>query len=192
MNPPTELIDDLRLLEAPEPFHLNYWPVLASLALFVLIGWIIRIRRMKNTAQMRADALAQAHALGAEKHLGGAGLTRIGAVVEQMAKQGLHDEVDEEWRDGDRLAAAEEGQVIRLQRAGGEQGVAEGDEHSPVVLRIGVGEGSDLAGGDRSGGRLHERRMQRDFGGARFGDEGQFGPCQKEPQVVVGGQKPAA
>lgn len=62
MNPPTELIDDLRLLEAPEPFHLNYWPVLASLALFVLIGWIIRSWRMKNTAQMHANALAQAHA----------------------------------------------------------------------------------------------------------------------------------
>ncbi len=62
MNPPTELIDDLRLLEAPEPFRLHYWPVLASLVLFMLIGWIIRARRMKNTAQASEDALRQAHA----------------------------------------------------------------------------------------------------------------------------------
>ena len=62
MNPPTELIDDLRLLEAPEPFRLHYWPVLASLALFMLIGWIIRARRAKNTAQANEDALQKAHA----------------------------------------------------------------------------------------------------------------------------------
>ena len=62
MNPPTELIDDLRLLEAPEPVRLHYWPVLASLVLFMLIGWIIRARRMKNTAQAGEDALRQAHA----------------------------------------------------------------------------------------------------------------------------------
>ena len=62
MNPPTELIDDLRLLEAPEPFRLNYWPVLVSLALFVLIGWIVRLRRARNSAQAHANAMQQAHA----------------------------------------------------------------------------------------------------------------------------------
>ena len=76
MNPPAELIDDLRLLEAPEPFHLNYWPVLASLALFVLVGWIIRIRRMKDTAKMHADAMAQAHADAL------AGLERLFALID--------------------------------------------------------------------------------------------------------------
>ena len=62
MNPPSELIDDLRLLEAPEPFRLNYWPVLASLALVVLAWWIIRSLRSKAFAHAHADALAQAHA----------------------------------------------------------------------------------------------------------------------------------
>ncbi len=62
MNPPTELIDDLRLLEAPEPFHLPYWPVFVSLVAIVLIGWIIRARRANNAAQSGADALREAHA----------------------------------------------------------------------------------------------------------------------------------
>ncbi len=62
MNPPTELIDDLRLLSPPEPFRLPYWPVFASLVAIVLIGWIIRARRAKNTAQAAEDALLKAHA----------------------------------------------------------------------------------------------------------------------------------
>lgn len=62
MNPPTELIDDLRLLAPPEPFHLPYWPVFVSLVAVTVIGWIIRARRMKNAAQAGADALRLAHA----------------------------------------------------------------------------------------------------------------------------------
>lgn len=62
MNPPTELIDDLRLLSPPEPFHLPSWTVFASLVAVVLIGWIIRARRVKNTAQAAEDALLKAHA----------------------------------------------------------------------------------------------------------------------------------
>ena len=62
MKPPTELIDDLRLLEAPEPFRLPYGIIFAVLAAVVLIGWIIRARRMKNTAQENADAMQRAHA----------------------------------------------------------------------------------------------------------------------------------
>lgn len=62
MNPPTELIDDLRLLEPPEPFRLNYGLILACLVLLLLIGWIIRARRMKKSAQSGADAMQQAHA----------------------------------------------------------------------------------------------------------------------------------
>ena len=37
MNPPGELIDDLRLLEPPEPFRLNPWMVATVLALLVFI-----------------------------------------------------------------------------------------------------------------------------------------------------------
>ena len=62
MNPPTELIDDLRLLSPPEPFRLPYWPVFLSLVLVVLIGWIIRARRARNAAEAGEDALRQAHA----------------------------------------------------------------------------------------------------------------------------------
>ena len=62
MNPPTELIDDLRLLEAPEPFRLPYGLILAVLATVVLLGWIIRARRAKIAGQAGEDALRQAHA----------------------------------------------------------------------------------------------------------------------------------
>ena len=62
MNPPTELIDDLRLLEPPQPFRLPYGIILAVLAAVVLIGWIIRARCAKNAAQASEDALRQAHA----------------------------------------------------------------------------------------------------------------------------------
>ena len=62
MNPPTDIIDDLRLLSPPEPFHLPYWPVFASLVAIVLIGWIIRARRAKSTAHSVEDALLKAHA----------------------------------------------------------------------------------------------------------------------------------
>ena len=62
VNPPAELIDDLRLLEAPEPFRLNYWPILASLVLFLLTWWIIRKLRSRVSAHAHADALAKAHA----------------------------------------------------------------------------------------------------------------------------------
>ena len=62
MNPPTELIDDLRLLAPPEPFRLPYGVIFACIAALVLIGWIIRARRAKNTAESTEDALLQAHA----------------------------------------------------------------------------------------------------------------------------------
>ena len=61
MNPPTELIDDLRLLEAPEPFRLHYGLIVACLAAVILIGWIIRLRRAKNSTQADEDAMQQAH-----------------------------------------------------------------------------------------------------------------------------------
>ena len=62
MNPPTELIDDLRLLEAPEPFRVNYKLVVACAVVFVLTWWILRSLRAKVSAHTNADALAQAHA----------------------------------------------------------------------------------------------------------------------------------
>lgn len=62
MNPPTELIDDFRLLQAPEPFRISYGLIFAGLAAVILIGWIIRARRAKHTAQTSVDGLRQAHA----------------------------------------------------------------------------------------------------------------------------------
>ena len=62
MNPPTELIDDLRLLSPPEPWRIPYGLIFAGLAALVLIGWIIRARRAKSAAQAGEDALRQAHA----------------------------------------------------------------------------------------------------------------------------------
>ena len=62
MNPPTELIDDLRLLEAPEPFRVDYKLIVACIVVFVLTWWILRSLRAKVSAQTNADALRQAHA----------------------------------------------------------------------------------------------------------------------------------
>ena len=62
MNEPTELIDDLRLLEPPQPFHIPYALIFACLVAIVLIGWIIRARRAKSTAQSGQDVLREAHA----------------------------------------------------------------------------------------------------------------------------------
>ena len=62
MNPPTELIDDLRLLEAPEPWRINY-PLIAAIVLAAaFIWWLVRTRRANMAAQAALGAAAQAHA----------------------------------------------------------------------------------------------------------------------------------
>ena len=62
MNPPTELIDDLRLLEAPVPWRINYPLIAVALILFVLTWWLLRKLHAKRIANAQVNAMAQAHA----------------------------------------------------------------------------------------------------------------------------------
>ena len=62
MNPPAELIDDLRLLEAPQPFHVNYPLIVAGIILFALTWWLLRTLHARRIANATVDAMARAHA----------------------------------------------------------------------------------------------------------------------------------
>jgi hypothetical protein len=78
---------------------------------------------------------------------------------------GGDDRVDEGRRHGDR-SAADEAQVVRLEAAGGDDGIAKGEEDEVVVARIGVGDRRDLAGLDRAHRRGEEALVQAALAGA--------------------------
>ena len=61
MNPPTDIIDDLRLLEAPVPFRVNYWVVAAVLAALVVAWWLLRRWSARRALRAAAHASQQAH-----------------------------------------------------------------------------------------------------------------------------------
>jgi hypothetical protein len=60
MNPPEDLIDDLRLLDPPEPFRLNPWIVAAGLIAIVLIWWLARRRRATQAPRRRESTMRKA------------------------------------------------------------------------------------------------------------------------------------
>jgi len=60
VNPPTQLIDDLRLLEPPEPFRLNPWMVGAVLLGLLLLWWVIRRSRATQHAREQKSAMQKA------------------------------------------------------------------------------------------------------------------------------------
>ena len=62
MNPPAELIDDLRLLEAPVPWKINYPLIAVAVILFVLTWWLLRTLHARRLANAHVDAVRQAHA----------------------------------------------------------------------------------------------------------------------------------
>jgi hypothetical protein len=97
---------------------------------------------------------------------------------------GGDDRVDEGRRHGDR-SAADEAQVVRLEAAGGDDGIAKGEEDEVVVARIGVGDRRDLAGLDRAHRRGEEALVQAALAGAGFGDEGELGEREHRPEEVV-------
>ncbi len=61
MNPPDQLIDDLRLLEPPEPFRVPLWAIAAALLAIAAVWWFLRRRRQTRGARIQAKAVAQAH-----------------------------------------------------------------------------------------------------------------------------------
>ena len=71
MNPPEQLIDDLRLLEQPEPFRINPWLAAAVIAGLLLLWWVARWRRATRGAREQKSAMekAQEDALAALEKL---------------------------------------------------------------------------------------------------------------------------
>jgi hypothetical protein len=61
VNPPAELIDDLRLLEPPEPFRVELWQIAAAIVVLLGIWWFVRMRRRTAAVRMQARAMQQAH-----------------------------------------------------------------------------------------------------------------------------------
>ena len=62
MNAPPELIDDLRLLEAPVPWRINYPLIAVALVLFALTWWLLRTWHARRIANAHVDSMQQAHA----------------------------------------------------------------------------------------------------------------------------------
>ncbi len=61
MNPPDQLIDDLRLLEPPQPLTVPLWQVAATLAVIVALWWYFRWRRLTQSARLQARIVQQAY-----------------------------------------------------------------------------------------------------------------------------------
>jgi hypothetical protein len=61
VNPPDQLIDDLRLLEPPEPFRIPLLQVAVALLVLAVIWRCVRWWRATRGARMEARAIRQAH-----------------------------------------------------------------------------------------------------------------------------------
>jgi hypothetical protein len=60
MNPPEELIDDLQLVDPPEPFRLNWWYVAAAVLAIVLMAIILKKRAKTRLVRLEAAKLRRA------------------------------------------------------------------------------------------------------------------------------------
>ncbi len=60
MTPPEDLIDDLQLVEPPEPFRINWWYLAAALAAGLLIYQFLRWQKRTGATRKRAAALRRA------------------------------------------------------------------------------------------------------------------------------------
>ena len=75
---PTDIIDDLRLLEPPRPWFVQYGWILALCAALVVVGWLIHRQRAK-----RAAAAAQAAAAQVAEEDALAELARLFALIDE-------------------------------------------------------------------------------------------------------------
>jgi hypothetical protein len=123
----------------------------------------------KHRAFMERDLLRPEEQLGRAKHV------RIGTSVERVAQDEV-DELVEEDRRGLAGAVPDEVEIGRLDARRGEEPVAEGDHHRPVLARLGVGERCDRGLRDRAARRRKEARMQRPLGVAGLVRRHQLGP----------------
>jgi hypothetical protein len=67
MNGAEQFLDDLRLLEAPQPWHIHWWIIAGALLFAAILWWFIRRRRavraqrnqIAETRHAHEDALAE-------------------------------------------------------------------------------------------------------------------------------------
>jgi hypothetical protein len=57
-----DLIDDVRLLEPPEPFRLNPWMLGGAALALLVLWWFVRFCRQRSAARAQVRAIEQAHA----------------------------------------------------------------------------------------------------------------------------------
>jgi hypothetical protein len=57
----TELIDDVRLLEPPEPFRIDPWMLAGAVAALLALWWFIWYCKKKRAAQGRTNAVEQSY-----------------------------------------------------------------------------------------------------------------------------------
>jgi hypothetical protein len=60
MNPPNELIDDLQLVDPPEPFRLDWWYVAAAVIVIVLLAMFLRKRGRTRLVRLQAAKIRRA------------------------------------------------------------------------------------------------------------------------------------
>jgi len=60
VNPPDDLIDDLQLVEPPEPFRLNWWYVAAGVAALLLLIVYLKMRGRTKLIRLQAAKIRRA------------------------------------------------------------------------------------------------------------------------------------
>ena len=111
--------------------------------------------------------------------------------VERVAQDHVHELIDEQRR---RLAEAVAHQIEigRFQRLVAQQMIAKGDQHLPVLARVGVGDRRDLGRRNRQARIGQQRGMQRALDRAGLRRRHQLRPRQIDLEEFVGDDEPAA
>ncbi len=122
--------------------------------------------------------------LRAEQQLARPRAERLGA-LENAAQTDVDEMIDEQRRHRD-VRLEEQPEIAVLDRARGDEAVAEGKHRRVVLARVGIGERREPRGGHRRPRRRHELGVQRALVRARLGDRPQLGPREIAAQEVVG------
>jgi hypothetical protein len=124
------------------------------------------------------------------EQLGGAQAQRVVAAVEEVPEDHVRELLEEQRRHVDR--PLEQAHVAALDRARGEQPVAEAQQQAVVVARVLVPQALDLRRRDRAARLLHQRGVQAPLGVARLLYRMDLGPQVIRAQEIVGdGQPPS-
>ncbi len=128
--------------------------------------------------------VADGDLLRAKQHLGDAGLHGLRALAQQMPEQHLGQLLDHQRRHVD--AVAEERHIRRLERWRPREARAKAQPDRVVLADVGIGEARQLGLAHRPARHRHQLLVQRELGGARFGQGRELGAQQRRAQEVVG------